>query len=82
MRLLWHDDAEEPVRRDGPVVKNWLKNYTAMAEAEHPTDQATDANGWTEVSDVYAHRSKATRAVVELHLQWAPLGQVEWSSIS
>jgi predicted amidohydrolase len=82
VRLLWRDEADKPVRRDAPVVTNWLKGYTAMAEAEHPMDGQTDAAGWTRVADVYRAPIKATRAVVELHLQWAPLGLVEWSSIS
>jgi predicted amidohydrolase len=31
---------------------------------------------------VYRAPSKATQALVELHLQWAPHGKVEWSEIS
>src|SRR5262249_33047379 len=49
---------------------------------EHPTDKGTDAQGWTEVSDTYRAPAKATRAVVELHLLWAPGGKITWSSIS
>jgi predicted amidohydrolase len=48
------------------------------AEPEYPADGATDADGWTTVSGTYRAPSIATRAVVELHLQWAPNGRVEW----
>ena len=51
------------------------------AEPEHPTDGATDRHGWTTVSGVYRVPTKATRAVVELHLQWAPNGIAEWSDV-
>src|SRR5262249_22274493 len=40
------------------------------------------ADGWTEVSDTYLAPSNAARAVVELHLRWAPRGRVEWSGVS
>jgi len=48
------------------------------AEPDYPTDGPTDSDGWTTVSGVYRCPSKATHAVVELHLQWAPGGRVEW----
>jgi predicted amidohydrolase len=34
------------------------------------------------ISEVYRAPSKATRAVVELHLQWAPNAEVRWSETS
>lgn len=63
-------------------VTNWLHGFTPSAEAEHPLDKDANAGGWTEVSDLYRAPSKATRAVVELHLQWSPNGKVEWSDVS
>lgn len=82
VRILWQDDNGKAVLRDAPVVSGYLKGALPVAEPEYPTDKATDAAGWTEVSDVYLAPSKATRAVVELHLQWAPRGRVEWSNVS
>jgi len=61
---------------------NVLAGMTPTAEAEHPLDKRTDASGWTEVSDVYRAPAGAARATVELHLQWAPGGKVEWSDVS
>src|SRR5439155_7819555 len=42
----------------------------------------TDADGWTEVSDTYQAPAKATQAIVELHLLWAPGGKIEWADVS
>lgn len=61
---------------------NVLAGMTPVAEAEYPMDKETDADGWTELSDVYRAPAGATRAVVELHLEWAPRGKVEWSDVS
>ena len=97
VRLLWQDDRGQKVLRDeatvspsttaekeplGRYVKNVLAGYTPAAEAEHPLDQDTDASGWTKVADFYRAPSKAARAVIELHLQWAPRGKVAWSEVS
>ena len=82
VRILWQDDKGKSVLLDTPVVSGYLRGAAAVAEPEYPTDKTTDADGWTEVSDTYHAPSKATRAVVELHLQWAPRGKVEWSNVS
>jgi predicted amidohydrolase len=82
VRLVWQDEQGRQVVRDEPVVTNFLKGFTATAEAEHPGDQETGADGWTRVADVYRAPLRATRAVIELHLQWAPLGRIQWSDIS
>jgi predicted amidohydrolase len=82
VRVLWRDDAGKPVPTSEPPVKGYLKGFAGHAEAEHPTDKGTDPNGWTEVSDTYRAPAKATRAVVELHLQWASGGRVEWADVS
>jgi len=81
VRILWQDDEGKPVVQDRPLKTHLLAGKYVQAEAEHPIDRATDAQGWTEVSGVYYAPSKATRAVVELHLQWAPGGNVEWSDV-
>ncbi len=81
VRIIWLDDDGKRVPRDTPVVSDYLKGMVATAEPEYPTDKSADGNGWTEVSDTYRAPSKAARAVVELHLRWAPRGKVEWSSV-
>lgn len=77
VRLLWHDDAGRKISADAPEELGQVP----YAEAEYPADGATSPSGWTEVSGTYRAPSKATHAVVELHLQWAPNGRVEWSNV-
>ena len=92
VRILWQDAAGQKVLRDeaggssvdplARYVTDVLPGFTPTAEAEYPADKDMGPGGWTEVSDVYRAPSKARRAVVELHLQWAPGGQVAWSDVS
>jgi predicted amidohydrolase len=81
-RIVWLDYKAKQVPRDTDVVTEHLKSMKAMAEPEYPMDKTTDAQGWTEVSDTYRAPMKATSAVVELYLRWAPRSQVEWCDVS
>jgi predicted amidohydrolase len=63
-------------------LTGYLTGWTPTAEPEYPTDKATDASGWTEVSDTYRAPPQATRAIIELHGQWAPSSRIEWSDVS
>lgn len=83
VRIVWQDDNAKAVPSEAATTRNYLKGWKLVAEPEFPTDKQTDADGWTEVGDVYRAPSKATRAVLELHLQWAPPGgRIEWSEVS
>ena len=83
VRIVWQDDRGRSVPLDAPTVSGYLKGWKSTAEPEFPIDKQTDAAGWTEVSDTYLAPSKATRAIIELHLQWAPPGgRIEWSEVS
>ncbi len=53
----------------------------ATAEPEHPHDGPVDAQGRAIVAGVYQVPPKATQATIELHLQHAPQGRVEWTDI-
>lgn len=81
VRVIWQDDHGRLVPSDGPVVDHYRHGGTSNIEPEYPTDRHTDANGWTQVMDTYHVPSRATRAVVELHLRWAAGGRIEWSDI-
>ncbi len=81
-RILWKDADGKHVNWDNPVPTGYMKGSLAPAEPEYPSDKTTGADGWTEVSGTYLAPSKAARAVVELHLRWAPRGSVEWSAVS
>ncbi len=77
-RVLWRDDNGKPVRADPPDEAD-PKGYLPVAEPEYPGDGETRADGWTEVTGTYRAPAKATRAVVELHLRWAPGGRIDWA---
>lgn len=81
VRILWQDEKGKSVLLDTPVVTNYLRGAAAIAEPEYPMDKSA-RNGWTEVSDTYLAPLKAKRAVIELHLRWAPDAKVEWSNVS
>ena len=81
MRVVWQDANGNLVKRDEPVKTKLYQGRQVLAEAEYPADRATDSQGWTEVSGVFLAPTKATQAIVELHLQWAPDGKVEWSEV-
>ncbi len=82
VRIVWQDAEGKPVLADPPASRVGEKGPLPLAEPEHPLDGATDVRGWTSVAGVYRAPSKATQAIVELHLQWAPNGRVEWSGAS
>jgi predicted amidohydrolase len=53
-----------------------------MAEPEYPAEtQREPVDGWQELAGIYEAPDGAAEAIVELHLLWAPMGQVEWSDI-
>jgi predicted amidohydrolase len=81
VRVLWQDEAGHTVSADVPDRQVEELGHVPSAEPEYPMDGATDSQGWTTVSGVYRAPNKATRAIVELHLQWAPNGRVEWSEV-
>ena len=82
VRILWRDDLGNLVRHDEPGAKSFAPGESPVAEPEYPSDRGTDARGWTELSDTYQAPTRATQALVELHLRWAPRALVEWSGVS
>ncbi len=80
-RIVWQDPDGKMVLADVPPGRVQEASSPPTAEPEHPRDGETDGHGWTTVSGTYRVPAKATRAIVELHLQWAPNGRVEWSEV-
>jgi predicted amidohydrolase len=80
--IHWRDAEGRHVPLDEPAVSGYLRGATPMAETEFPATRAEDGSGWTEVSGTYRAPSRATRAVVELHLRWARGGEVRWRGAS
>jgi predicted amidohydrolase len=82
VRIHWRDASGRPIHHDAPGAHSYAPDKTPWAEPEYPTDGPTNTNGWTEVTGVYHVPSKASQAIIELHLRWAPRGTVEWSGFS
>ena len=80
VRLVWQDDAGKMVSADVSEQQIQETGNVPSAEPEHPHDGPTDADGWTTVEGVYQVPRKATRAVVELHLQWAVPANTPWGT--
>ena len=79
VRIVWHDDSGKQVQTMPRAEGELPGRPIPSAEPEHPLDGPTDAHGWTTISAKYPAPPKATRAVVELHLQWAPAARVSWT---
>ncbi|MFO0940023.1 MAG: carbon-nitrogen hydrolase family protein [Pirellulales bacterium] len=82
VRVLWKNAQGAMVSADVPQKQVAELGHTPTAEPEHPVDLANDENGWAMVTGTYRVPANATQAVVELHLQWAPNGTVQWSNVS
>jgi len=82
-RVIWQGDAGAALFHDEPgATTRYSDGPFPRVEPEYPTDRATGPRGWTEVSDIYKAPPKATHALVELWLRWAPRGKVEWADVS
>lgn len=82
VRVLWQDAKGNMVSADVPPQQVQELGHTPTAEPNHPVDLSTDELGWTRVAGLYRAPGKAVRAIVELHLQWAPEGKIEWSNVA
>jgi predicted amidohydrolase len=80
-RVLWRDADGKHVKHSEPTFTAYRSGEPPQAEPEYPRRSGA-ANGWTEMSDTYLAPPKATKAIVELYLQWQPQARVEWSSVS
>lgn len=81
VRVLWRDASGNGVNADVPESQVKELGHTPSAEPDFPVDGVEDSRGWTSVSGVYRAPAGAVKAIVELHLQWAPKGRVEWSEV-
>jgi predicted amidohydrolase len=81
VRIVWQDEQGRLVP-SFPFDRELAGRPVATAEPEHPLDGETTPEGWTQIEATYRAPEKATRAVVELHLQWAPSGKVFWANPS
>ena len=73
VRIVWSDATGKAVPAATPG---------ASAEPEHPIDGPISAQGISLITGVYQVPPKATQATIELHLQHAPKGRIEWRHIT
>lgn len=83
-RVMWLNEKRELVKRDEPSFSfiRCEKPTAPISGPEYPMNWVTNANGWTEISDLYLVPSAASQAVVELELRCAPRARVEWAGVS
>jgi predicted amidohydrolase len=81
VRIVWKDAKGKAVPADVPPGREKETGPIPLAEPEHPLD-SRPIQGWTPVAGLYRAPTKATQAVVELHLQWAPRGKVRWAGVA
>jgi predicted amidohydrolase len=78
-RVVWQDEHGNLVPADVPLGREAAGRPVPSAEPEHPLDGETDGQGWTTLTARYRAPAKATRAIVELHIQWAPNAEARWT---
>ncbi len=81
VRIVWQNAKGKAVLADVPPGREGEVGSRPLAEPEHPLDGKTDEQGWTTIASTYRAPSAATRAIVELHLQWAPNASVQWREV-
>jgi predicted amidohydrolase len=82
VEVHWLDAQGRKVPLDEPAAAGYLVGATPIAETEFPTTREADSRGWVDVSDTYRAPSRATQAVVELHLRWAANAEVRWGGVA
>jgi len=79
--IEWRDEKDRRVLDDRQLVTRFLRKFTPWTPPEYPPERP-GADGWSEFSAVYQAPGGARKAVVQLHLIWAPKGRVEWREVS
>lgn len=87
-RVLWQDANGKKVLRDAPPGFGYRADFAGPAEPEYPTDEpalasttSSPSTPWVAVSGTFQAPTKAERAVVELHLQWAPKSRATYADV-
>lgn len=81
IRIIWLDSNNKLVQGIASAEQIRELGHTPSAEPEHPVDGPTNTDGWTSISGTYQVPPRATKAKIELHLQWAPGGSVKYRAI-
>jgi len=81
VRIAWVDANGKKVPRDRAPGAGYMPERTGSAEAEHPEDGPSDEAGWCRTAGTFRAPTRAVRAIVELHLQWAPGGKATYTDL-
>lgn len=81
-RILWQDEQGKSVSWDKPAPAGYQKGAIPVAEPEYPRDHDAGAEAWGRFEEVLQAPPSATKALIELYLQWAPNARVEYADIS
>lgn len=81
-RVQWRGAQDQIVRHAFKGAKSYAGDMPPVAEPEYPLERDTNADGWTEVSDILVAPPEAVKAIVELHFRWAPSARAEWGAVS
>lgn len=82
--IHWRDEAGRKVAADETTVPNYLRGFKAQAESEFAqpgTVFAGDSETLATMQGVYRAPAEARRALVRLHLRWAPGGRVTFRQL-
>ncbi|MCB1090662.1 MAG: carbon-nitrogen hydrolase family protein, partial [Verrucomicrobiae bacterium] len=82
VRIEWRGAKGEMVTSPEKVNPAYFGADTTAARPEFPRDKTERNDGWTLVEDIYRVPDQAVEAVVQLHLRWAPGGEVTWKNVS
>lgn len=82
VRIAWQDEKGGQVTSPHPVNPAYRGKATTAAVPDFPRDREFRRDGWTLVADTYEVPEKAAKAVVQLHLRWAPGGRVVWKDVT
>lgn len=81
VKIRWVDAKGGRVLDDNPLVEGYLEGYTPTMSNEFPRDGKAAFGGWVPVAGHYRAPAGASAAQLELHLQWAPHGRIDWSEV-
>lgn len=82
VRIEWNDSAGHPVTSNEEVNPAYFGSSSTTARPDFPRDKESRPGRWVLVEDTYHVPDNAKRAVIQLHLRWAPGGSVEWKGVA
>lgn len=82
VRIEWYNAKGGSVQSPHPVNPAYFGSATGTAKPDFPRDREVRNDGWTVVEDVFHAPVDAAKAVVQLHLRWAPGGAVDWKNVT